>query len=273
VDAVVVGGDANTASGSHSVVVGGVGNTASGSESFAAGALANADQDNCVLFVYWHPGSGGGANCLGTQYQFRVQGDHGLSIDYGARIAPNGNGTRWVAISDTVPGKTIATWTNAYLADGGTWVNASDRESKTDFGAIDPLQVLAKVDAMPVTHWRYKSQTSELHLGPVAQDFYAAFGLGADDRHIATVDEAGVALAAIQGLHRLIQEKEAKIEAQHRAIADQQRAIAQLRERMAQLESLRSELDAVKQALLQLTSGEARNSVDPRTAARSRPSR
>jgi hypothetical protein len=34
----------------------------------------------------------------------------------------------------------------------------------------------------------------------MAQDFRAAFGLGADERHIGTIDESGVALAAIQAL-------------------------------------------------------------------------
>ena len=39
----------------------------------------------------------------------------------------------------------------------------------------------------------------------MAQDFYAAFGLGADDKHITTVDEGGVALAAIQGLNQKLE--------------------------------------------------------------------
>ena len=118
-----------------------------------------------------------------------------------------------------------------YLSDGGAWVNASDRDLKTDFHAIDALQILARIDAMPVTQWRYKSQTDELHVGPVAQDFYAAFGLGADDRHIATVDEAGIALAAIQALHTLVLEKDA-------SIAAQQDEIRSLRDRIAHIETM-----------------------------------
>jgi hypothetical protein len=39
------------------------------------------------------------------------------------------------------------------------------------------------------------------HIGPMAQDFYAAFHIGADDRHIATIDEDGVALVAVKALH------------------------------------------------------------------------
>ena len=44
--------------------------------------------------------------------------------------------------------------------------------------------------------------TATPHMGPMAQDFHAAFGLGTDDKHIATVDADGVALAAIQGLNQ-----------------------------------------------------------------------
>ena len=56
------------------------------------------------------------------------------------------------------------------------------------------------------------------HMGPMAQDFRAAFGLGEDERHISTVDADGVALAAIQGLHRLLRDKESKLRWQRRAI-------------------------------------------------------
>ena len=34
----------------------------------------------------------------------------------------------------------------------------------------------------------------------MAQDFYAAFKVGQDDKHIATVDADGIALAAIKAL-------------------------------------------------------------------------
>ena len=51
------------------------------------------------------------------------------------------------------------------------------------------------------------------HAGPMAQNFYAAFGLGADDTHIATVDADGVALAAIQGLSRQAQTQSAALTA------------------------------------------------------------
>jgi len=37
-------------------------------------------------------------------------------------------------------------------------------------------------------------------MGPMAQDFYSAFGLGDTDKGIASLDSGGVALASIQAL-------------------------------------------------------------------------
>ena len=96
--------------------------------------------------------------------------------------------------------------------DGSSWINSSDRNLKQDFAAVNPQAVLAQVAALPVLSWSYKAQPSQKHLGPVAQDFRAAFGLGADDTSIATVDEGGVALAAIQGLNQKLDERDAEIQ-------------------------------------------------------------
>jgi uncharacterized coiled-coil protein SlyX len=64
------------------------------------------------------------------------------------------------------------------------------------------------VAALPLTSWNYKTQAKSIrHLGPMAQDFYAAFAVGEDDRHITEIDESGVALAAIQGLNEKLNQK------------------------------------------------------------------
>jgi len=82
----------------------------------------------------------------------------------------------------------------------------SDRAAKENFTAVDGKSVLAKLVALPVTEWNYKKDSGSIrHLGPMAQDFKAAFQLdGADDKHISVVDEGGVALAAIQGLNQKV---------------------------------------------------------------------
>ena len=81
----------------------------------------------------------------------------------------------------------------------------SDRNAKEEFTPIDARAVLNKVAQLPITEWRYKTQTDARHIGPMAQDFREAFGLGRDDKHITSVDADGVALAAIQGLNQKLE--------------------------------------------------------------------
>jgi len=87
----------------------------------------------------------------------------------------------------------------------GTFNNASDRNAKQDFKPVDPTVILAKVARLPLSEWSYKDDATTRHIGPMAQDFHAAFAIGTDDRHIAPLDEGGVALAAIQGLNEKIE--------------------------------------------------------------------
>lgn len=108
----------------------------------------------------------------------------------------------------------------------------SDRNAKENFRTVDAGQVLEKVKALAVTEWNYKEGATARHLGPVAQDFQAALGLGSEDKHIATVDADGVALAAIQGLNRkleeAVREKDARIAALERNMAELQRLVSSL---------------------------------------------
>lgn len=100
----------------------------------------------------------------------------------------------------------------AYCTAGGQWTSVSDRNAKEAFTPIQPRQVLAKVASLPITQWQYKAETNGAwHLGPMAQDFYAAFGLGESDKSIGSIDANGVGLAAIQGLSQLEQEKDLQI--------------------------------------------------------------
>jgi hypothetical protein len=94
----------------------------------------------------------------------------------------------------------------------------SDRNAKEGFEPVDVRTVLAAVAKLPIERWSYKGEAVR-HLGPMAQDFAAAFGLGADDRHIFTLDAAGVALAAIQGLHGLVQAQQVRLEALERELS------------------------------------------------------
>ena len=119
-----------------------------------------------------------------------------------------------IATGANTPGHLLVVGSSGFPAycDGVNWVNGSDRNSKQDFSPVNPLAVLEKVAALPITEWQYKTEPGQEHLGPMAQDFHAAFGLnGSDDKHISTVDEGGVALAAIQGLNQKVNELQTEL--------------------------------------------------------------
>jgi trimeric autotransporter adhesin len=172
----VGGGDRNTASGPYSTVPGGFQNLASASFSFAAGSFAQAT--NSGAFV-WSDGNGAIMNSTNNNsVTMRASGGYRLYSNAGASIG-------------------------AYLAPGsGGWVAISDRNAKENLRPVDTREVLERVAAMPIQTWNYKAQDSSIrHLGAMAQDFRAAFGLGETENGINTVDADGVALAAIQGLN------------------------------------------------------------------------
>lgn len=81
----------------------------------------------------------------------------------------------------------------------GTLTQGSDRNRKENITPISHAEILDKVAALNISQWNYIDQDVP-HIGPMAQDFYAAFGLGSTDKGIAAIDSDGVALAAIQAL-------------------------------------------------------------------------
>ena len=109
---------------------------------------------------------------------------------------------------------------------------------------MEGKQVLQKLFNVPIRTWSYRDQTPSIqHMGPLAEDFYAAFGLGEDEKYINTVDVEGVALAAIQGLYQLVREQEDQMMAQQGRIATleiekatQQEYLAALEARLAKIE-------------------------------------
>ncbi|HET7229941.1 MAG TPA: tail fiber domain-containing protein [Longimicrobium sp.] len=88
------------------------------------------------------------------------------------------------------------------LAAGGSgWSAVSDRNRKENFLAVGGEELLARLRNVPVSSWNYKSQDRGIrHLGPMAQDFYAAFGLGESNLLINSIDIDGVNMAATQAV-------------------------------------------------------------------------
>lgn len=121
--------------------------------------------------------------------------------------------------------------TNGNLTTTGTVNGVSSRAAKMDFVALDPKTALSRVAALPISIWSYKADGPGVrHLGPMSEDFYQAFGLGQDDKHISFTDSAGVALAAVQGLNQVVQEKDqqiADLKSRIEALETMVRALAQ----------------------------------------------
>ena len=104
----------------------------------------------------------------------------------------------------------------------------SDRNAKEQFKPVNAREVLAKVVGLPISEWQYKTQADARHIGPMAQDFREAFTLGHDEKHISTVDEGGVALAAIQGLNEKLEEKSAEVDALKQSVAELKELVKRL---------------------------------------------
>jgi uncharacterized coiled-coil protein SlyX len=209
--ATVSGGAWNTASGFFATVPGGDSNVAAGSRSLAAGRRAKTAAAANGSFVW------------GDSNNFDV-----WSWNPNEFVARATGGFWFISGINATGG--IAS--GMHLAGGtSSWSTLSDRDAKANYEAVDGREILRQVAAMPVQTWNYKAQDPAIrHIGPVAQDFYAAFAVGDTDKFISTVDADGVALAAIQGLNQIVQEQEAQI-------TTQQAQIDALEARLAALEA------------------------------------
>ncbi len=80
-------------------------------------------------------------------------------------------------------------------------------------GAVNGYAVLETVSKLPISTWRYLWEPEDVrHLGPMAQDWQAAFGFNRDGSRIPVVDGLGVALVSVQALHRRVEELTAEVE-------------------------------------------------------------
>jgi hypothetical protein len=204
--AVIGGGAFNTNSGGVGCTIpGGLDNVAGGNYSFAAGYYAQAT--NSGSFV-WSDGTGTPTSSASdNSVTFRASGGYRLFSD---------TGTSGVQLA---PG-------------GGSWTSLSDRNAKENFEPVSGEAILERVADMPITTWNYRTQEKSIrHLGPMAQDFYASFHVGENERGITTVDEGGVALAAIQGLNQ-------KVIKQANELKAKDEAIQSLEQRLERLEKL-----------------------------------
>jgi hypothetical protein len=211
-------GNGTVASGVGSVAMG-VGGQATAGSAFAAGWYTTASGHNSTALGNWASTNGQtGAFVLGD---FSVASNVSASArdQFTARFQ---NGYRLFTNSALTAGVALA-------PGGGAWQTVSDARKKTAFRAVDGEEVLAKLAALPVTTWQYKAQDASVrHMGPTAQEFRAAFGLGESDTTITTTDADGVALAAARALEARTRALAARLDALARENAALRRQVAAL---------------------------------------------
>ncbi len=214
-DAVVSGGSSNTASGLASTIPGGSNNTAAGFVSLAAGFVAEANFDGC--FVWGDVSTDSPVRCNAAN-RFVVRSVGGIYM--------------------LTSGNQEGNYAGTFVAPGAqAWTATSDRNSKERLQPIDAEEVLRKVTQLPIATWNWKSQDPAIrHMGPMAQDFSAAFQLGETPKGISTIDADGVALAAIQGLNAKLEAQNSRLFERDALIAEQARVMLSLNARLAALE-------------------------------------
>jgi hypothetical protein len=133
----------------------------------------------------------------------------------------------------------------------GAWSSVSDVNLKENFRELDGGDVLLKIARMPIREWNYKAQDPAVrHVGPTAQDFHAAFGLGEDPLKISSIDADGVALRAIQALEARTRTQHANMLLDTQALADENASLVQENaERIAEIATLKAEIATLRARL------------------------
>lgn len=205
------GGENNQANGAYATVPGGRDNVADDPYSFAAGRRAKAYANGCFVW--------------GDSFDDDVE-----CINNNRWIARSSGGVWFYTSGDLSSGVYI-------LAGGNSWIGFSDRALKENLAPANGQAILKQLAALPIYDYNLKSQDPSIrHVGPVAQDF-ATLGYGESDTGINMQDADGIALAAIQGLYDLVQEKDAHLSALQAETAAQQQQINDLEARLAALET------------------------------------
>ncbi len=194
------GGLDNVTTGALGMVPGGFANSAA-SQSFAAGRRAKANASGEFVWAD------------STDSDFNVS-----TINQVAMRATGG----YVLFSNSglTAGVTLTAGTSA-------WGTVCDRNAKKNFAPTDGISILEKLCNIPVQRWNYRWETDDStpNLGPMAQDFKAAFYPGRDNKVITTLEFDGVELAAIQGLNEKL---EAEAQVKDAEIGDLKQKVEQL---------------------------------------------
>lgn len=209
-------GFGTTASGDNATAIGRV-SRASGFVSTAVGLETEASRHYAIAMGQYTTADGVNSTVLGRRAS---AGGHKGTFVYGDASTENtvdatADNQFYVRASGGVFFRTNAALTAGCILNpgAGAWSCTSSRDAKEDFQDLDGEEVLQRIAGMPIQEWSYITQPGVRHVGPTAQDFRAAFGLGTSDEMISLVDADGINMLAIQALERRTRTLEARVAA------------------------------------------------------------
>jgi hypothetical protein len=246
-------GNSTTASGRNSTAMGdstsasGEASTAMGYNTKAAGFRSTSMGDNTLATADYTTAMGFNVGA-GKTGSFII-GDHST----GALTSTNNDNEFMGVFAGGYRLFTTRSWGKGVYMDGNTsgWTNYSDRNLKENFRPVDGEDLLLKIRSMSITEWNYKqSDPSVKYMGPVAQDFHAAFHLGGTDSlGINSICIDGVNMAAIQALENRTAELKQKAGELQEKTAELQQKTVEFETMKAEFAELKSRLARVEQAL------------------------
>jgi trimeric autotransporter adhesin len=233
----------------------GASNTVSGTAGFSTGASNECSGFTCVALGYSNRAAGQGSVAIG--YRVHASANYSVALGHRAHAKHTGSFT-WADASTT--DSLLSNGNNRFLtraaggyrlytnsassigvwlgASGNSWSSLSDRTLKENFAPVDGEDVLRRLRNVPVSTWNFIDAGPEVRqLGPMAQDWHAAFGLNPDSLSINQAEFDGVNLAAIQALDARTVALQAHADAQAREIAELRARNEAYERRLAALEA------------------------------------
>jgi len=231
--------------------------TVSGTAGFSAGAQNVCSGFACTAIGYTVRAGGQGSVALG--YRTTANNDYSVALGY---RASNNTHTGTMAMGDESTTDSVRNQADnefrirynggirlrvSTAANGNTpgaggnvgcdltvavpsWTCASSRTLKENYAVVDGEEVLARIRALPVTTWNMIGGDRNVrHLGPVAEDFYHAFGLGLGETTIGLGDIDGVNLAAAKALEARTTHLQQQLDARDAEVARLHAELAELR--------------------------------------------
>lgn len=258
------------ASGVASVAIGAY-NKATGDYSLALGSYSQASASHAIAIGYSAVASGiysiaigAGANTNGKDGSVIIGDDTYFQTAYAAAdnqltMRFNGGYRLWSSYPDSTAG--------VYMRHGQSgWSNYCDRNKKENFEQVNGEWILEKIKSIPVTTWNYrKTDSNERYMGPMAQDFYAAFQLnGTDSLGINSISMDGVNFAGIKALEKrtaamqiqleIVKKQNDELIIENKSLKERLSFIDTIKDELAEVVKLKQELSE-KLELLTIISG------------------